>query len=158
MDQILFRLRRNVGVWGQVNFTKSNPLTCKCNPQYSTRSFSLTFHLNGAIGVDQILFRWRRNVGVRGPGKFHEIKSTDLFRIRWKLQLISAERQMITYSNVGDMANGSMPGSLRSFHASCLASSILTGTPNGHQSVSPAIPIWRPCKLKLITETLSQRS
>ena len=34
-------------------------LTCKCNPQYSTRSFSLTFHLNGAIGVDQILFRLR---------------------------------------------------------------------------------------------------
>ena len=76
MDQILFRLRvEMLGCGGQVNFTKSNPLTCKCNPQYSTRSFSLTFHLIGGDWGGPNPFPWRRNVGVvgtNGASKFHE--------------------------------------------------------------------------------------
>ena len=133
MDQILFRWRRNVGVVGRVNFTKSNPPTCKCNPQFSTRSFNLTFHLIGGDWGGPNPFPVAEKCWGGGASKFHEIKSTNLFTLRWKLQLISEERPIITYSNVGDMANGSMPGSLRSFHVSRLTSSSLTGTPNDHQ-------------------------
>ena len=61
---------------------------------------------------------------------------------------------MITHSNVGDMADGLMPGGLRYFHASCLISLNLTGAPNDLQTVCPRISNMAPAQISIINGDL----
>ena len=61
--------------WFQWAISILKLLTCKCNPQCSTRSFKLTFHLIGGDWGGPNPFPWRRNVGVvgtSGASEFHE--------------------------------------------------------------------------------------
>ena len=60
-------------------------LTCKCNPQYSTRSFQFDISSNGGDWGGPNPFPVAEKCWGVGPGKFHESNPTDLLGLRWKL-------------------------------------------------------------------------
>ena len=67
---------------------------------------------------------------------------------------------VITYSNVGDMADAPTPRSLRSIHDLHLVSPSLTGTPDDRQIDFFQIPRWRQPNVQinngdLVTKKLS---